>query len=115
MDGWMVVGHEGELQQAGIARYMSGWGTQLPDNVVRELTRGTAPTEWIEDGFVIEFTQGDVDRVAELVRQVQAAREAKRAAQRMVKCSCGHTVPAHEVMAASRGRSCADCYDRMSD
>lgn len=34
---------------------------------------------------------------------------------RMVMCSCGHEVEAELVMSASRGTSCPDCYDRMSD
>lgn len=33
----------------------------------------------------------------------------------MVRCSCGHSVPRAAVMSASRGNSCPDCYDRMSD
>lgn len=33
----------------------------------------------------------------------------------MVKCSCGHTVSKISVMNSSRGTSCPDCYDRMSD
>lgn len=33
----------------------------------------------------------------------------------MVKCSCGHTVPSVQVMNASNGTSCPDCYDRMSE
>jgi len=33
----------------------------------------------------------------------------------MVKCSCGHSVPRGQVMSASMGSSCPDCYDRMSD
>lgn len=32
-----------------------------------------------------------------------------------VRCDCGHTVPRSQVMAASMGRSCPDCFDRMSD
>ena len=32
----------------------------------------------------------------------------------LVKCSCGHAVPASLVMSASTGTSCPDCYDRMS-
>lgn len=39
----------------------------------------------------------------------------KSAPVEMVKCSCGHTVPRTSVMSASRGTSCPDCYDRMSD
>jgi hypothetical protein len=34
---------------------------------------------------------------------------------KMVRCSCGHTVPSSSVMSASLGSSCPDCYDRMSD
>jgi hypothetical protein len=33
----------------------------------------------------------------------------------MVHCNCGHTVPQKLVMAANRGTSCPDCYDRMSE
>jgi hypothetical protein len=33
---------------------------------------------------------------------------------KMVKCSCGHTIPSGSVMSASTGSSCPDCYDRMS-
>jgi hypothetical protein len=34
---------------------------------------------------------------------------------RMVKCDCGHTVPAALVMCASLGRVCPNCYDDWSD
>ena len=34
---------------------------------------------------------------------------------KMVKCSCGHTVPSGSAMSASMGSSCPECYDRMSD
>jgi hypothetical protein len=33
---------------------------------------------------------------------------------KMVKCSCGHTIPAGQVMNASLGTSCPNCYDRMA-
>jgi hypothetical protein len=32
----------------------------------------------------------------------------------MVRCQCGHSVPSRQVMSASLGTSCPDCYDRMS-
>ncbi|HSW63401.1 MAG TPA: hypothetical protein VLH56_08835 [Dissulfurispiraceae bacterium] len=32
-----------------------------------------------------------------------------------VVCSCGHTIAKNLMMSASRGSSCPDCYDRMSD
>jgi predicted Zn-ribbon and HTH transcriptional regulator len=44
-----------------------------------------------------------------------AARAAKRQAAEMVRCDCGHTTAKHMVMSASRGTSCPNCYDRMSD
>ena len=33
----------------------------------------------------------------------------------LVRCSCGHSVSKINVMNASLGSSCPDCYDRMSD
>ena len=39
----------------------------------------------------------------------------QRAAVEMVHCDCGHDVPKNQVMRASCGTACADCYDRMSE
>lgn len=47
--------------------------------------------------------------------EIEAARLSGRRAQKMVRCSCGHTVPESWVMSASRGTACPDCYDRLSD
>lgn len=33
---------------------------------------------------------------------------------KLVDCDCGHSVPRSQVMSASLGTSCFDCYDRMS-
>ncbi len=33
----------------------------------------------------------------------------------LIACDCGHSVQRAQVMSASRGSSCPDCYDRMSD
>jgi len=33
----------------------------------------------------------------------------------MKLCDCGHEVPVGQVMSASLGTSCPDCYDNMSD
>ena len=46
-------------------------------------------------------------------RRLQAEREERRR-QNLVRCDCGHTVPRAEVMNASCGTACSDCYDRMS-
>ena len=34
---------------------------------------------------------------------------------KLVKCSCGHTIPEELVMTASLGSACPDCFDKMSD
>ncbi len=41
-------------------------------------------------------------------------RKHNASAPEMVRCSCGHTVPRSQVMQASHGTACPDCYDRMS-
>ncbi len=53
----------------------------------------------------------DEDAHAQLIAQ----RAANRKPVEMKKCSCGHTVPISQVMSASLGTSCPDCYDRMSN
>ena len=43
-----------------------------------------------------------------------ATRRAGAPPVKLVKCSCGHTIPSGSVMSASLGSSCPDCYDRLS-
>ena len=43
-----------------------------------------------------------------------ATRRAGAPPVKLVKCSCGHTIPSGSVMSASLRSSCPDCYDRMS-
>ena len=60
---------------------------------------------------------GEAGKVAETTvhDEVEAERLQPTTRERMIKCSCGHTVPASWVMSANAGSSCPDCYDRMSD
>jgi len=51
------------------------------------------------------------DHGMELIRSTNRAAPQRE----MVKCSCGHAVPRGQVMSASMGTSCPDCYDRMSE
>ena len=53
--------------------------------------------------------------LAAMTTRQTAAAAAPRPAVEMVRCSCGHSVPAVQVMRASLGSACPDCYDRMSD
>jgi predicted RNA-binding Zn-ribbon protein involved in translation (DUF1610 family) len=41
--------------------------------------------------------------------------ERPQTSHELVKASCGHTVRRKELMHASLGTSCPDCYDRLSD
>jgi len=110
MSGWHV---DYALVNAGIARYMDGWGAVIGADVAAALNAATPSTP--TEGDVITFTRADVERVQVLVREVEARREARRAAGPMIKCNCGHSVTRNLVMNTSRGISCPDCYDRMSD
>ncbi len=53
------------------------------------------------------------------LRGIEAERAARPAPPRpepeMVRCACGHSCQRNLVISASRGTSCPDCYDRMSD
>jgi hypothetical protein len=48
-------------------------------------------------------------------RTIDAQREQTIIVSATVRCSCGHSVPKIQVMNASNGTSCPDCYDRMSE
>ena len=51
-------------------------------------------------------------KLYDAVRAKKAAADAKI---KYIKCDCGCTIPESLVMNSSRGTSCCDCYDRMSD
>jgi hypothetical protein len=58
--------------------------------------------------------------LAELAASITAANQRLLAARakkgiRRVTCNCGHECDSNLVLSASRGSSCPDCYDRMSE
>lgn len=53
-------------------------------------------------------------RDLEAVERIRAERIANQKPVKMIKCSCGHTIPETSCMSASMGTSCPDCYDDMS-
>ena len=55
------------------------------------------------------------DHGMEMIRICPNIRNPIARDRELVKCSCGHTVPKNQVMSASLGSSCPNCYDRMSD
>jgi hypothetical protein len=113
MSGWAGTP---ELTDLGIANFVSGWGTQVPDGIAKALSNDTGP-EKPRAGDTIEFEVEDVQRVLVLIHDAKARREAARAARReqdpLVRCACGHTVPQSQVMSAAFGSCCAKCYDIM--
>lgn len=91
---------------------------QLTDAQVDQL--GYA-LKYFEFGFGYDYTarRGVVmNRLRGRYAEIQSRKESEKKPQpveKMVRCACGHTIPAHMVMRASRGTSCPDCYDEMSD
>lgn len=65
----------------------------------------------LEAGTEVKY---DHDWYANL-RDANALKPRQRVQERQVDCDCGHTVGESQVMNASQGTSCPDCYDRMSD
>lgn len=54
-------------------------------------------------------------RDGEVIDRIRSEYMAKQKPAKYKTCDCGHTVPTSQVMTASMGTSCPDCYDRMSD
>lgn len=71
----------------------------------------TSYTLLINDGEN-EYGNGNPQIVSAVRALVAAPRTTKHSA--MVRCSCGHSVPQAQVMSASLGTACPDCYDRLS-
>lgn len=87
------------VADADIARafYTQEWGLEYWQSMDR-----TARVQW----------QLGRRRQAGMVAEARQRRQSAR--PEMVRCSCGHTVPRSQVMQASRGTACPDCYDRLS-
>lgn len=66
----------------------------------------------LENGVAVEWCKSPnyyYDHSHGIIRRKRIAKPVK-----MVMCDCGHEVPAGQVMSASLGSSCPDCYDDMS-
>ena len=63
------------------------------------------------------MTHDSRERLKNLVGEEakEVVKEAVEVVEKTVLCSCGHEVPASQVMYSSSGTSCPDCYDRMSE
>jgi len=70
-----------------------------------------------------EFPAAPTSREKEVVEMIRERNDAIKAEkrnamstmrERIVTCTCGHSVPAAQAMSTSRGTACPECYDRMS-
>jgi hypothetical protein len=78
------------------------------------VTVSRAGREWVDDG--ISWTERTATaRRPGIEAKIRGLIGAPTAAPRLVRCDCGHDIPAGLVMSASLGTSCSACYDRMSD
>jgi hypothetical protein len=77
---------------------------------VREITREEV-IEALETGVKFKY---DSDWYSN-VRKYREPKPEPVTEDKIVLCKCGHTVPRGQVMNASLGTSCPDCYDRMSN
>ena len=69
-----------------------------------------------DDGRMRHVPYWLVETIAEHEKIVaQRIAYANAPAPELVQCACGHRVPRSQVMHASMGTSCPDCYDKMSD
>jgi len=103
--------------------YNDRYGTYSlsPDGVeqaLREITGTVDPGSWAH--AVGEAHKKGGVTLGELAASITAAQQRLIAAKakkgiRRVKCDCGHECDSYLVMSASRGSSCPDCYDRMSE
>ena len=67
------------------------------------------------DNRTYEFGIGNLSNDDPYYAQTRLRSTGKTKLVGIVKCDCGHTVDQVLAMSSSRGSSCPDCYDRMSD
>lgn len=98
----------------GIYTYDEDSNTYRPVSQPAPVAASTeSPFDFDSGGFGI----GGLGRYEEqpiIPTAAQLDRQARREAS-YAECDCGHRVPAAQVMTASLGTACPNCYDRMSD
>ena len=110
-----------EITDGYIGSFGLTWETAaeetLHDAVEQAAARNKVTSEaiigYLLDGKVIAWCDSPnhyYDHGAGRIRR----KTAPKAPEKLIKCGCGHSVPRSQVMNASLGSSCPDCYDRMS-
>lgn len=93
-------------------------GAKTARQIVREEGVGSYAIKF----YSCAFGEGEAFRALQAEEALRVAEEASLKpvavavdTDRLVRCSCGHTVSPMMVMSASMGTACPDCYDSMSD
>jgi len=116
---WMRIEETRVEEFLGMCEQENGWS----DDKIVPIFRATRPLT--RDEVLAALAAGrklrsggqdwyDNCRCAEGCEARLAARRATAPPVKLVKCSCGHTIPSGSVMSASLGSSCPNCYDRLS-
>lgn len=97
--------------------YKPATAETLADAIAAAAERHSVEVAFIEqrlrDGEAIEWCDSPnhyYDHSRGIIRPKRVAKP-----MQLIKCRCGHSVPQSQVMSASMGTSCPDCYDRMSN
>jgi len=108
-----------ELRPITVNEAVDYTGEQLasiPDEHIKRISGGI---KYFAFGYGFDLTPARGKALSYLRQRLDALKSTQVSitieAQDYVACDCGHSVPRSQVMTTSRGTSCPDCYDKMSD
>lgn len=104
--GYTPKGYEQgqEMERLGLAKYLSGWGVQVDESIVKRL------------GMEFDTESQAVADVLAILNEQRERREAKERTVEYGTCQrCKTRIPKRQLMWASRGLVCPDCYDAWSN
>lgn len=97
--------------------YTTATEETLWDAIEKAAERGNRSTDSVVDallnGFSVAWCDSPNYYYDHAVGHIR--RKKQNVTVALVKCDCGHSVPSAQVMSASRGTSCFDCYEKMSN
>lgn len=100
-----LVGENGLGADGNVTLTHLSVGPATAENVVAAL----------EAGREVDTRPGDWYAVVRKAVVVIEDDDDEEETPRLVKCDCGHSVPSIDVMSASLGMVCSDCYDEWSN
>lgn len=117
-----------EITDGYVGSFWKTWEPATNETFAVAITDAVAHNEKSEDVILDAIARGQqvktkpspnhyYDHSYGMIRLIdwQAASGSATPQVRMVRCSCGHSVPSHLVMNASLGTACQNCYDRLSN